>query len=138
MVAMGTLFSSFWILAANSWMQTPAGYEIVDGRLFPKSWTEIVFNPSFPYRLTHTVVGFYVTAALVVVGVAAFYLRRGRFVAEARTNPLAADGARAAADLLGRRAGPQHTCLSAGETRGDRSALGHRQPRAADAVRHSR
>ncbi len=85
MVAIGTLFSSFWILAANSWMQTPAGYEIVDGRFFPKSWTEIVFNPSFPYRLTHTVVGFYVTAALVVVGVAAFYLRRGRFVAEART-----------------------------------------------------
>jgi cytochrome d ubiquinol oxidase subunit I len=84
MVAVGTLFSSFWILAANSWMQTPAGYEIVDGRFFPKSWTEIVFNPSFPYRLTHTVVGFYVTTALVVVGVAAFYLRRGRFVAEAR------------------------------------------------------
>jgi cytochrome d ubiquinol oxidase subunit I len=85
MVALGTLLSSFWILAANSWMQTPAGYEIVDGRFYPTSWTEIVFNPSFPYRLTHTVVGFYVTAALVVVGVAAFYLRRGRFVAEART-----------------------------------------------------
>jgi hypothetical protein len=85
MVAGGTLFSSFWILAANSWMQTPAGYEIIEGRFYPKSWTEIVFNPSFPYRLTHTVVGFYITAALVVVGVAAFYLRRGRFVVEART-----------------------------------------------------
>ena len=84
MVALGTLFSSFWILAANSWMQTPAGYEIVDGRFFPKSWIEIIFNPSFPYRLAHTVVGFYATAALVVVGVAAFYLRRGRFVDEAR------------------------------------------------------
>jgi cytochrome d ubiquinol oxidase subunit I len=56
MVAGGTLFSSFWILAANSWMQTPAGYEIIEGRFYPKSWTEIVFNPSFPYRLTHTVV----------------------------------------------------------------------------------
>jgi len=85
MVAGGTLFSSFWILAANSWMQTPAGYEIIEGRFYPKSWTEIVFNASFPYRLMHTVVGFYITAALVVVGVAAFYLRRGRFVVEART-----------------------------------------------------
>ena len=84
MVALGTLFSSFWILAANSWMQTPAGYLIVDGRFFPKSWIEIVFNRSFPYRLARTVVGFYATAALVVVGVATFYLRRGRFVDEAR------------------------------------------------------
>jgi cytochrome bd-type quinol oxidase subunit 1 len=59
MVASGTLFSSFWILAANSWMQTPAGYEIVDGRFFPKDWFAIVFSPSFPYRLTHTVTGFF-------------------------------------------------------------------------------
>src|SRR5690348_13626329 len=61
MVAAGTLFSSFWILATNSWMQTPAGYQIIDGRFFPKSWMEIVFNPSFPYRLAHTVTAFYVT-----------------------------------------------------------------------------
>ena len=142
MVAVGTLFSSFWILAANSWMQTPAGYEIVDGRFFPKSWTEIVFNPSFPYRLTHTVVGFYVTAALVVVGVAAFYLRRGRFVAEARTMlsmTLWLLTALVPLQIAARRpARPQHARLSAGEAGGDRSALGHRQPRAADAVRHSR
>src|SRR5712672_204547 len=59
MVAGGTLFSSFWILAANSWMQTPAGYALIDGRFFPTSWTEIVFNPSFPFRLAHTVVAFY-------------------------------------------------------------------------------
>ena len=52
MVAVGTLFSSFWILAANSWMQTPAGYEIVDGRFFPTDWFAIIFNPSFPYRLS--------------------------------------------------------------------------------------
>ena len=51
MVALGTLFSSFWILSANSWMQTPAGYEIVDGRFFPTDWLAILFNPSFPYRL---------------------------------------------------------------------------------------
>src|SRR5476649_1766093 len=69
MVALGTLFSSFWILAANSWMQTPAGYSLVDGRFFPVSWTAIIFNPSFPYRLAHTVCGFYVTTAFVVLGV---------------------------------------------------------------------
>src|SRR5215469_8435719 len=85
MVAFGTLFSSFWILATNSWMQTPAGYEIVDGRFFPKDWLAIVFNPSFPYRLAHTVVAFYVTTGFVVLGVAAFYLRRARFGEESRT-----------------------------------------------------
>ncbi|MGN6535527.1 MAG: cytochrome ubiquinol oxidase subunit I, partial [Mesorhizobium sp.] len=82
MVAFGTLLSSFWILSANSWMQTPAGYDLIDGRFFPRNWMEIVFNPSFPYRLGHTVVGFYVTTAFVVVGVAAWLIRRGRFVAE--------------------------------------------------------
>src|SRR5215471_8100696 len=49
MVAVGTLFSAFWILSANSWMQTPAGYEIIDGRFFAKDWIEVIFNPSFPY-----------------------------------------------------------------------------------------
>lgn len=84
MVALGTLFSSFWILSANSWMQTPAGHEIVDGRYVPGEWLAIIFNPSFPYRLAHTVVAFYVTTGFVVVGVAAWLLRGGRFVAEAR------------------------------------------------------
>jgi cytochrome bd ubiquinol oxidase subunit I len=82
LVAAGTLSSSFWILATNSWMQTPAGYEIVDGRFFPKDWWEIIFNPSFPYRLAHTVSAFYVTTAFVVLGVGAYTLRRGRFLAE--------------------------------------------------------
>src|SRR6185437_13312727 len=50
MVGLGTLLSSFWILAANSWMQTPAGYRLVDGRFFPTDWVQIIFNPSFPYR----------------------------------------------------------------------------------------
>jgi cytochrome bd ubiquinol oxidase subunit I len=85
MVALGTLFSSFWILATNSWMQTPAGYDIVDGRFMPKEWIQIIFSPSFPYRLAHTVDAAYITTGFVVVGVAAFYLRRGRFVEEART-----------------------------------------------------
>src|SRR6185295_12819444 len=48
-VAVGTLFSAFWILAANSWMQTPTGFELVDGRFLPTSWLEVIFNPSFPY-----------------------------------------------------------------------------------------
>src|SRR6201994_2816075 len=55
MVAFGTMLSAFWILAANSWMQTPAGYRIQDGRFFPTSWLAIIFNPSFPFRFAHTV-----------------------------------------------------------------------------------
>jgi cytochrome d ubiquinol oxidase subunit I len=84
MVASGTLFSSFWILAANSWMQTPAGYEVIDGRFFPKNWFDVVFTPSFPYRLAHTVTGFFVTTGFVVTGIAAWLLRKGRSVEEAR------------------------------------------------------
>jgi len=76
MVAVGTLFSSFWILAANSWMQTPRGYRVIDGRFFPVNWLEVIFNPSFPYRLAHTVVAFYVTTAFVVLGVGAYHVRR--------------------------------------------------------------
>ena len=84
MVALGTLFSAFWILAANSWMQTPAGYEIVDGRFFPKDWLAVVFSPSFPYRLGHTVVGFFVTTGVVVTGIAAYLIRKRQSVDEAR------------------------------------------------------
>ena len=65
-------------------MQTPAGYELIDGRFFPKDWFQIVFNPSFPYRLTHTIVAFYVTTAFVVAAVAAYLIRGGRFVEEGR------------------------------------------------------
>ena len=85
MVAAGTLFSSFWILAANSWMQTPVGHEVVDGRYVPADWLTIIFNPSFPYRLVHTVTGFYLTTAFAVLGVTAWHLKRGRHVEEART-----------------------------------------------------
>ena len=85
MVAAGTLFSSFWILAANSWMQTPAGHEIVDGRYVPADWLAVIFNPSFPYRLAHTVTAFFLTTAFAVLGVTAWHLKRGRHVEEART-----------------------------------------------------
>ncbi len=84
LVAAGTLSSSFWILATNSWMQTPIGYEVIDGRFFPNDWFQIVFSPSFPYRLAHTVSAFYVTTAFVVLGVGAYTVRRGQWVAEGR------------------------------------------------------
>jgi cytochrome bd ubiquinol oxidase subunit I len=83
-VAAGTLFSAFWILAANSWMHTPAGFDIVDGHFIPTSWMAAIFNPSFPYRLTHTVVAVYLTTAFTVIGVAAWFLRHGRHVDEAK------------------------------------------------------
>jgi len=79
-VAVGTMFSAFWILSANSWMQTPVGYEIAaNGQFMPgSSWTTIIFNPSFPYRLVHTVLGAYLTTAFAVGGVGAFHLLRDR------------------------------------------------------------
>ncbi len=85
MVGLGTLFSSFWILSTNSWMQTPAGYTIgPDGRFYPASWMKIIFNPSFPYRLAHNVTAFYITTAFVVLGVAAYLLRSRKSEQEAR------------------------------------------------------
>jgi cytochrome d ubiquinol oxidase subunit I len=83
MVAAGTLFSTFWILVVNSWMQTPQGFHIEDGRFFPDDWWAIIFNPSFPYRYVHNVNAFYITTAFVVLGVAAWLLRRGRSTEEA-------------------------------------------------------
>ncbi|MGH8799056.1 MAG: cytochrome ubiquinol oxidase subunit I, partial [Casimicrobiaceae bacterium] len=85
MVALGTLFSTFWILSLNSWMQTPAGFTIAEGRFLPQDWFAVIFNPSFPYRLTHTTVAFFITTALVVAGVAAYHLRAGRFREEGTT-----------------------------------------------------
>jgi cytochrome d ubiquinol oxidase subunit I len=84
MVAFGTLLSSFWILATNSWMQTPQGYKIVAGRFEPVDWFAIIFNPSFPYRLLHNVTAFYITTAFVVMGVGAWLLRRARAPEDAR------------------------------------------------------
>jgi cytochrome d ubiquinol oxidase subunit I len=77
MVAVGTLFSAFWILSANSWMQTPAGYAInADGQFIAVDWVKVIFNPSFPYRLVHMVLAAYLTTALVVGGVGAFHLMK--------------------------------------------------------------
>jgi cytochrome bd ubiquinol oxidase subunit I len=85
MVAAGTLLSTFWIIAMNSWMQTPSGHVIVGGRFLADDWFRVIFNPSFPYRLVHTAVAFFITTALVVAGVAAYHLRAGRFREEGTT-----------------------------------------------------
>lgn len=78
-VAFGTLLSAFWILSVNSWMQTPAGYAINEvGQYVPVDWWEIVFNPSFPYRLVHMVLAAYLTTAFVVGAVGAYHLLRDR------------------------------------------------------------
>jgi cytochrome bd ubiquinol oxidase subunit I len=78
-VAVGTFISAFWILSANSWMQTPVGYTINQGGQFvPVDWLTVIFNPSFPYRLIHTVFAAYLTTALVVGAVGAWHLLRER------------------------------------------------------------
>ncbi|MEQ8263635.1 cytochrome ubiquinol oxidase subunit I [Pseudohaliea sp.] len=78
MVAVGTALSATWILAVNSWMQTPAGFEVAaNGQFLPKDWLAIIFNPSFPYRLAHTLTAAYLTTAFMVGGVAAWHLLRG-------------------------------------------------------------
>ncbi len=84
-VAFGTLLSAFWILSANSWMQTPAGHEIRDGIAYPADWIAIVFNPSFPYRFAHMVTAAYLTTAMVVLAVGARHVAAGRRIAEGRT-----------------------------------------------------
>lgn len=78
MVAVGTLISATWILASNSWMQTPAGYEIVNGTVIPTDWLAIVFNPSFPYRLVHMVIAAFLSTALIVGATGAWHLLKGR------------------------------------------------------------
>jgi cytochrome bd ubiquinol oxidase subunit I len=78
MVALGTLISTFWIIAANSWMQTPAGYEIHDGVFHAASWWDVIFNPSFPVRLVHMVLAAFITTCFVIGGVSAIYLLKHR------------------------------------------------------------
>ena len=84
-VASGTVISAFWILAANSWMQTPQGFQMgTNGQLQPLYWGQIVFSPSFPYRFVHMVTAAYLSTAFFVGGIGALYLRRGRNIAQAR------------------------------------------------------
>jgi cytochrome d ubiquinol oxidase subunit I len=76
MVALGTLISAFWILSANSWMQTPDGFAIENGKAVPVDWFRVVFNPSFPLRYAHMVMGCYLTTAFAVAGMSAWMLLR--------------------------------------------------------------
>src|SRR5688572_28315578 len=75
-VAFGTTVSAFWILALNSWMQTPTGHVEADGQIIAGSWLEVIFNPSFPYRLTHMLLATGITAAFLVAGLSAWRLLR--------------------------------------------------------------
>jgi cytochrome d ubiquinol oxidase subunit I len=84
-VALGTAISAFWILSANSWMQTPAGHEMRDGIAYPVDWLAIIFNPSFPYRFFHMLTAAYLTTAFVVLAVGARYLVAERHEPDGRT-----------------------------------------------------
>jgi cytochrome d ubiquinol oxidase subunit I len=85
LVAAGTLISATWILASNSWMQTPQGFAIVDGRVVPTDWLKVIFNPSFPYRLVHMTLAAYLSTALFVGAAAAWHLLKGRDSQPVRT-----------------------------------------------------
>ncbi|MCD2528036.1 cytochrome ubiquinol oxidase subunit I [Providencia huaxiensis] len=77
MVALGTIISTFWILASNSFMQTPQGFEIIDGRIVPVDWFAVIFNPSFPYRLLHMATAAFLAAAFFIGASAAWHLLKG-------------------------------------------------------------
>ncbi|WP_323834649.1 cytochrome ubiquinol oxidase subunit I [Photorhabdus africana] len=77
MVALGTLISTFWILASNSWMQTPQGHEIVNNQVVPVDWLAVIFNPSFPYRLAHMSTAAFLASAFFVAASAAWHLLKG-------------------------------------------------------------
>jgi cytochrome d ubiquinol oxidase subunit I len=85
LVASGTALSGFWILSANSWMHTPAGFELKDGIVYPVDWLRVIFNPSFPYRFAHMMCAAYLTTSVVVLAVGARYLLAGKYPTEART-----------------------------------------------------
>jgi cytochrome d ubiquinol oxidase subunit I len=84
-VAAGTTLSAFWIIALNSWMQTPVGFEMIDGQAHPTDWFEIVFNPSMPYRLTHMLIASGLTVAFLVAGVSAYRWLRGEHLSDVTT-----------------------------------------------------
>ncbi|MDE2081432.1 MAG: cytochrome ubiquinol oxidase subunit I [Burkholderiales bacterium] len=99
LVAFGTTMSAFWILALNSWLQTPAGYEIrADGNFYVTSWLHVVFNPSFPYRLTHMLLASGLTVAFLLSGLSAWQLLKGK--ANAATPKVLRTGLTLAAVLI--------------------------------------
>ena len=123
-VAAGTTISAFWILSANSWMQTPAGFALKDGVAYPVDWLAVIFNPSFPYRFTHMLNAAYLSTGFVVLAVGARLPYRRPPCDEARTMLRMAigldRGAGAAAALHRRSARPEHAQASAEQDRRDR------------------
>ena len=107
-VAVGTGMSAFWILSANSWMQTPTGHEVRDGIAYPVDWFAVIFNPSFFYRLPHMLTAAYLTTSLVVLAVGARYLLAARYIDEGRTMLRMAIGMLAALGPLQLFIGDQH------------------------------
>mgnify|MGYP001224114027 CR=1 FL=1 len=85
LVAFGTALSGFWILSANSWMQTPAGHFVEGGIAYPREWLSVIFNPSFPYRFAHMMNAAYLTTSVVVLALGARYLLARVYETEART-----------------------------------------------------
>ena len=128
MVALGTLVSATWILASNSWMQTPQGHEIINGIVVPVNWFEVIFNPSFPYRLAHMTVAAYLSTALFVGAAGAWHLLsgndNGRRADHAVDGDVDAAVLGAGADLDRRPARSQHAEASASQDRRDRGSLG--------------
>jgi cytochrome bd ubiquinol oxidase subunit I len=84
MVAVGTTMSAFWILSLDSWMQTPAGFEIIDGKFFATDWFAVVFNPSFPYRFGHMLLASLLTASFLMAGLSAWQIIKGTATAGTR------------------------------------------------------
>ncbi len=76
LVAIGTSISAFWILSLNSWMQTPAGFELIDGKFYAKDWLAIIFNPSFPYRFAHMFNASLLTCAFLISGISAWRIQQ--------------------------------------------------------------
>ena len=78
MVTTGTVLSTFWILASSSWMHTPQGYTLQNGVVVPLNWMQIIFNPSFPYRLAHMLIASLLTSAFIICGSAAWHIIKGK------------------------------------------------------------
>ncbi len=141
LVAFGTTLSAFWILALNSWMQTPAGYEIINGEFHARSWLQVIFNPSFPYRLTHMLIASGLTVAFLMAGISAWQMLRAK--ANRSTAPVFRGSVmdRSAADpdpdVCRRPAWSQHAGISTAENRRHRSHLEDRAWCPAAAVCHA-
>ena len=142
LVALGTMISGFWILAANSWMQTPAGHTVVNGIAIPVDWFQVIFNPSFPYRFTHMMTAAYLTTSVVVLAAGARYTLQGKFQEEARTMLRMGDRdggyPRTRPNVLRRSTRLEHPGVPTREDRGHGGPLGKHRACRPRAVRHSR